>query len=161
MKTKVIKSLAAVLLIVLTLNVGVNAQPGQRMDNNGPRFEKMYNNLPNITDQQKTQLAELRTSQMQKMLDFKNQIGELQAKQKTLMSAKNADMGAINANIDAISQLKTQMMKERATHIQKVRSILTDEQRVIFDSHKGNRGMKGMHGKGMGRGKGRNRNCNI
>ena len=76
---------------------------------------------------------------------------EKRAKLQTLRTAKNVDMKAINNLIDEKAMLKADQMKARAAHHQEIRSLLTDEQRIIFDSFKGMRKGAGRNG-GMGQG---------
>ena len=68
-------------------------------------------------------------------------------------------MKAINANIDEITKLQNQMMKKAAEHRQQVRNLLTDEQKLWFDSHvgggKGKMGAAGRGRPGDGEGNGR------
>ena len=53
---------------------------------------------------------------------------------KTLTTAEQADMKAINKVIDSKTDVLAKMMKLKAENHQKVRAILTEEQRVIFDT---------------------------
>ena len=64
------------------------------------------------------------------------------------------DTKAINALVDEIGNLKTQLMKERVNFELQIRSLLSDEQRLRFDTDKPGCGMRG-EGRGEGRGKGR------
>ena len=55
-----------------------------------------------------------------------------------------------------MSTLKTSMMKMRELHLQNIRSILTDDQRVYFDNMKRGPGHGGgMMGQGRGNGPGK------
>lgn len=87
-----------------------------------------------LTDEQKAKIKEIHMASYKEMKELRNQLGELKAKQHTLTTADKPDMGAINANIDEISKVVTKMMKIRAENHQKIRSLLTDEQKMIFDS---------------------------
>jgi hypothetical protein len=46
----------------------------------------------------------------------------------------------INGLIDEMAVIKTKMAKERAANHQEVRKLLTEEQRIKFDSHVGKQG---------------------
>lgn len=92
--------------------------------------------IPNITDEQKTQLDGFRLSHMKQMQPLKNKMQELKARQHSLETAEKADLKAINANIDEMTKLQNQMMKAKAEHRQQVRSVLNDEQRLWFDNQK-------------------------
>ena len=63
-------------------------------------------------------------------------MGELKAKQHTLSTTDKPDLNAINANIDEISKIQGKMMKIKAADNQKIRGLLSDEQKMQFDSDK-------------------------
>jgi len=88
-------------------------------------------------------------------------MAEKSAHLNTLRTADKVDMNAVNKAIDEMGATRTKMMKEREAHRQSVRQILTDEQKVYFDSRRG-RGFNGGKGKGNGRGmgmRGQGRGC--
>lgn len=101
--------------------------------------------IPNLTDEQKGKIEKLKTTHMKETMQLKNQIKEKKAHERTLMTADKPDMTEINKTIDEIGALQTEMMKKEAAHIQSVRALLTEEQRVAFDMHTGKGGGK-MHG---------------
>lgn len=118
---------------------GQDWEPGQRM------IEML-----DLSDEQAEQLKALRIAHMEQMLPIKNQMQEYRAQLQTLRTAKNADMKAINNLIDDMAALRAKQMKSREAHHQEVRALLTDEQRVQFDTFKAKRkGMGRGHGKGM------------
>ncbi len=151
------KRLTVTALVIL---IGLGAAFAQK----GPRYGEGHQgygqgplNLPGLTDDQKEQIETLRAENLKTMLPLRNTLQEKKARLMTLQSAEKADMKAINGLIDEISAIKTQMAKQRAAHHQQVRSVLTDEQRVVFDSRP--RGMGRGHGHGKGHhGRGYN-NC--
>lgn len=117
--------------------------------------------LPDLTEEQEQKLGELRTIQMKKMNAYRSDLSIKMAELQKLQTAENADMEEINAKIDEIGKIKVGMAKQKAAHIQKVRALLTDEQRVIFDSKHGKQG-KGMRmgrGRFHGPGGGHGQNC--
>jgi Spy/CpxP family protein refolding chaperone len=144
------KAKLLVLILAGFLAAGsMNAQPGN-MGNAGMQG-KCHFGIPDLTEAQQAQIEKLRTAHMKDVLPLKNELGEREAKLKTLMSSTNPDMNAINAEIEKIGQIKIEMHKKKALHQQDVRKVLTEEQRVMFDMHSG---------KGMGKGKGYG-NCNY
>jgi len=90
--------------------------------------------IPNLTDDQKKKIKDLRTPLQKEVLPLKNQLAEKRAHLKTLQTADKADLKSINSTIDEMSQLQSQIMKKHAAHTQAVRALLTDEQRVAFDT---------------------------
>ena len=87
-----------------------------------------------FTDEQKTKMKELKMDNYKIVKPLQNRVNELKARQKTLMTSDQPDMKAINANIDEMSKIQTQIAKGNAEHIQKIRAMLTDEQKMAFDS---------------------------
>lgn len=122
--------------LFIFLSAGVFAQKGNNMPQNkkGPG---MFMNIPDLTDAQQTQLKEMRTAQMKTIMPLKNELKEKQAHLQTLQTADNPNMSEINALIDEIGKIKTNMAKKHAAFRQEVRKILTDDQRVYFDMHAG------------------------
>lgn len=140
---------------------------GQGMMQNQRDFEPGQPCLTmlDLTLEQQEQMKSLRLSHMEQMLPIRNLRQEHRAKLQTLRTAKNVDMKAINNLIDDMADLKANQMKASEAHRQEMRTVLTDEQRILFDSFKGmkkhgrkgnykangqsNRGHKA--GRGMGR----------
>lgn len=90
--------------------------------------------IPDLTEEQKEQIQNLRTEHMKIVLPLKNQLAEMQARLKTLSTAENEDMSQIDKTIEEMGELRILMMKEGAAHRQTIRRLLTDEQRVAFDN---------------------------
>jgi Spy/CpxP family protein refolding chaperone len=142
MKTMKMKSW----LILMLLLAGSAAIYGQK-------DMGMHQNLPGLTEDQKTQIEKLRITHMKEMQTAKNLVAENRARYQTLMTADKPDMTAINKNIDEYSALKGDMMKKQAAHRQEIRKLLNDEQRLIFDSRQSHDGKGMKNGGTMGRGK--------
>jgi Spy/CpxP family protein refolding chaperone len=138
MKTTQFKSLAALyILLILSSASHILAQHGQM---NGPKQGPGFkSNIPDLTEEQQKKLSDLGLEHQKNMLQFRNQMDVKNAQLNLLSTADKADMNAINKTIDEIGTLKTQMMKERENHHQQVRSLLTEKQRVIFDTQRGNK----------------------
>ena len=129
-------------LVLLTAFIGFSyAQPGNGNRANGNRGnfgQNRFENIPNLTDTQKTSLETMRTTHMKEMLPLRNELREKQAHLKTISSGENVDMTKVNKQIEDIGVLRLKQAKNRAKHHQEVRSILTADQRVWFDAHKYN-----------------------
>lgn len=143
MKTKVRKSVTLT-VAMLFLGLGaVIAQPGRGYgrgigQGQGP-VAGMYANILDLSEEQQEQISDLRTGHLKKMTELRNQMREKRARLQTLTSGDNYNEGEANQVIEQIGDIHTTMMKERTSHRQEVRSLLTEEQRVIFDSRKGRR----------------------
>jgi len=151
MKKHFILSTAVILMLVFT---GMSyAQYPQRGRAERPNREMLQKHkqcvmrIPDLTDAQKEQIEKLRTEHLKTVLPLRNKMGELRAELRTLSTAENASMNEINQKIDEIGNIKTQMMKAQAAHRQQVRSLLSEEQRLKFDTHR--------RPKGQGRHKGK------
>lgn len=107
--------------------------------------------IPDLTDEQEQKIDDLRTAHMKEMNSYRSDLTIKRAELQKLQTADNADINKINSKIDEIGKIKTEMSKSRAAHLQKVRGLLTDEQRVLFDSRPNRRKGPGMK---MGRGGG-------
>lgn len=110
--------------------------------------------MPGLSEEQREQMSELRVAYLEKVKPLQNEMGELKAKHRTLTTADNVDMKAVNANIDQQADLLAKIKKLQAEHRQTVRGNLNDEQKLFFDSRKGFRG-QGVRNRGAGRGTGR------
>lgn len=149
--------------IVFLGSTQLQAQKGKNCDKTGQGQCK----IPNLTDDQAKQISGLKVSHQKEMLQFRNQMQEKRARLNTLRTADKPDMAAINKVVEEMGGLHTQMMKKREAHRQDVRKLLTEEQKVFFDSRPGRgqgHGFGRHHGKGhihcRGNGKGMgHRNC--
>ena len=116
-------SILFILIIALTASSLLNAQP------TGNKTQ----GISGLSEDQKEKIQKLRISHLKDIQAINNQIGENRAHFKTLMTVENADMNAINKNIDEFGGLRSQLLKKQAAHIQDVRKLLSEEQRLKFD----------------------------
>lgn len=121
--------------------------------NMGPMMEH-HEAIPNLTEDQKQKIDQLDLAFDKTTLPYHNDIREKEAHLQTLLTQDNADMNQINKTIDDIGTLRTKIRKERVATDLKIRGLLTDDQKVVFDMRGRGRGMHGMQGKPMG-GRGR------
>lgn len=154
MKTKIL-SLALLMVMCLT----VSAQP--QMNRGMMNFRGPQNNLQmnqnrqdlakalNLTDEQKAAFKKEMLAMHKEILPLRNEIGEAEAHQKTLLSADKPDLSAIDKNIDKIGALRVEIAKIAMKHRLEMRSLLTDEQRMKFDAWK--QGMRHQMGQRFGR----------
>lgn len=139
MKTEKMKQLMLLLLVALCF-AGLNAfsQPADHEmpphGKMGERPEKMdHAFLPNLTDDQKSQIDKLNLDFQKQTLQTRNQIGEKHAQLRTTVTQEKADLKKVDALIDDIGKLKSSIMKERVKTDLQIRALLTDEQKVLFD----------------------------
>lgn len=129
------------LLFILNSAENISAQTTMQHCCKDPNFCKRTEcPIPNLTEEQQSKLKEFRIAHLKEMQTYQNQLGELKAKEHTLATADKPDIKAINANIDEITKVQNQMMKSKASHRQQVRALLTEEQKLWFDTHKSKNG---------------------
>ena len=91
----------------------------------------------NLTDAQKEAFKQGMLSLQKQLQPLRNEIGEAEAHQKTLVTAEKPDMGAIDKNIEKIGALRIEMAKIQTKHRLEMRAQLTEEQRQKFDLFRG------------------------
>ena len=148
MKTRILSLLIVAALFISTAGLAQPAKQG----NQGSQFQerkammmKQFAQQKNIhqkffTVEQQETMKSLRLETAKKVKPFKNELRELMAHQQTLTTANNADLKAINKNIDKMSVTKTEIAKIMAAQHQQIRSLLTEEQLLRFDARKNNSG---------------------
>lgn len=133
---KIVLPVAALLLVVTSAFAQMPEMKPEHGEKEGccmGRGEHMMM-IPGLTEQQLEQMKSIRTGHMKEMQSIRNQMDEKKARLRTLSTADKVDMAEINKVIDEIGRMQTQMMKSREQHRQDVRKMLTDEQRIFFDS---------------------------
>jgi len=143
------KSLLVLMVSVLITSFSLNsyAQRGPREMKDSARFEM---GIPKLTADQKTKIEGMRVKHLKEVTPLKNEMVEKKAHLNTLESAEKVDRDAINKTIDEISALQGKIMKMKVNHRLDVASVLTDDQKVFFNAHRGHEGKGHMD---MGRGK--------
>lgn len=138
MKTRVM-----ILTVLMGLTTVVLAQPNgkeERKERNGTTHELRNENQRepgselNLTDTQKEAFQKSRVETEKLLQPLRNQLGEAEAHQRTLVTAEKPDMDAISKNIEKIGAIKTEMEKIRTRQQLAIRSQLTEEQRLKFDN---------------------------
>lgn len=128
---RTIKNKTVLMLVLIFLaGAAVNAQSSK---------EKSHG-IAGLSEDQKAQMHKLRVSHLKDIQGLRNQVRENRAHYKTLMTADIADMNAINKNIEEFGSLRNQLEKKQAAHIQDIRKLLNDEQRLMFDQKMAERG---------------------
>lgn len=121
--------------------------PGGKKGMRGQAAQRgLRHDMIKLSDEQRGQMTNLRMEQIKTMQPMKNEMRELQVKQKNLLSVLEPDVKALMSNAGEIASLKNKMMKQGVAHRLQVRNVLTEDQRVLWDSRPHKRGMQG---KGM------------
>lgn len=136
------------LAILMLAGTQVFAQRGRNFKSN---TDRPYRNdgtcwrIPDLTADQETKIETLRVEHWKEMNSYRNQMNELRARKRTLNTTDKANLNEINSVIDQMTGVNNKMMKASAKHRQEVRNLLTDEQKVYFDSMPA-RGQRYNHG---------------
>ena len=155
MKTNLIKTAGLFLMatiFVTTLNAQSSRQGGRGSGAYGQGNERMSAHLSlDLTTEQEEAIKTLRTENYKAMKPLKNEMLELKARERTLMSEEAVDMKSVNKVIDEQTDLMNKMRKIQATHKVGVKEILTDEQemkleqRTRYGRNKGQGSKRGYH----------------
>ena len=140
MKTNVLMAIAIAAVTTLTVNAqpqnvrpysGQNPQEVRRVI----RPEGLVSPARNLDDKQREEISKIRTEQLKERTQTRNLLNEKRAKLETLQTSEKPDMKEINKLIDEIAAVQAQQMKDQAAGRQKIRSLLTEEQRAYFDAY--------------------------
>lgn len=140
MKTRITTILMVAVLIISTTAVAQktmgpqNKKEGQEMMKRGMKPSAQKADF--LTQEQKETMQKLRLESAKAIKPLKNELRELMAHQQTLTTADNADLKAINKNIDKMTEIKGEIAKILAKQHQEFRAQLTEEQLIKFDSRK-------------------------
>ena len=147
MKSIKIRTIGMLFIAILfSVNTNILAQRGSGNGNgngsgqgsgrgNGNGY--ISDNIPNLTADQQTKISGLRTSFSKEMQNYNNELAEKR----------------VNGTSSEINAIQKNMQNSREKHSQKVRNLLTADQKVYYD----NLNLGNGNGQGSGRGKG-NRN---
>jgi len=102
----------------------------------GPQKDKIRESIQelNLTDVQKESFKAGMIATQKKLQPLKNELGEAEAHQKTLVTSEKPDLAAINKNIEKIGALRIEMAKIQIKNRMEMRAQLNDEQRLKFDN---------------------------
>lgn len=141
------KTLAKTAVLVLSVSVMLvstaMAQPGPRQGKaQGPKQGnegvcRMEMIIPNLTDDQKATLDELRTEHFKEMKQFRLDMNVISAKQKSVMAEDNIDQKAADQLINEKTALINKQMKSKVAHIAAVKEVLNDEQLMALEQRIG------------------------
>lgn len=131
--------LTVIMISLMFISVNTFAQKGNQ---DGRQMQKrdghgIEQRIPDLTEKQKADIKKIKLESKKEMLPITNSLGVKRAELQTLRTAENVDKKAIDTKIKEIGELRTKMMSIRENRLQSIRSILTDDQKVVFDSQKG------------------------
>jgi len=128
------------LVVVMCSNMDVLAQRDGQRRMNRPQGQEMREKkeprIPNLTDEQKTQLKNARIKHHKEVLPIKNELREKRARLKTLTSTNTSKNKEIDNVIEDIGALQTKMMKAKVAHLMGMKQFLTEEQQLFLETRK-------------------------
>ncbi len=117
---------------------GKTANESERKQERSEMHEKrqhdMWADIPDLTDEQRTQIKTIREESRKNSEPQRQQMKELRSKLQELKRAENPDQTQIDQLIDKSAAIKAEMQKAKVASELKVRSILTPEQRKVVDA---------------------------
>ena len=124
------------IIIVLGISLSVTAQPQQRrqMPNRSHMAQSGFQHL-NLTEEQKDQIKQIRQAHLKDVQSYKDEVKINRAKVNALLHKDDPDMKQIVNLVEANGKLLTQIQIKSIEQKIAVRSLLTDEQKTIFDAH--------------------------
>jgi Spy/CpxP family protein refolding chaperone len=139
MKTKIFAAFIALALMMPLASTPVFSQDKTDKKSDNERFDKKEGRrqfeIPGLTDDQKAKIKDIRTAAMKEMIPLKNELREKEAHLQSVSTGNNVDLNVINKGIDDIGAVKTTIAKKHAAERYNIRQLLTDDQKVFFDSH--------------------------
>jgi len=108
------------------------------------RAERMQKTMIQLTDAQKEELKAAKVEFAKATIDVKNELNELKAYQRTLMSAENLNEKKVFENIDKMTALEKQLMEEKV-NMQLATSGLLDEDQRMHREMRGDRSKMRTH----------------
>jgi len=125
MPMKTIRFLAAILFIT-TMTLSAQKQQVRHY-----RWE----NIPNLTDDQKAKLEKLQNDHLKKMTDLRNSMAEKRTQLRTAMTGTTADEKKALQLAKDINEIQATMQEERIKHHFAIANLLTDEQKTWWFTH--------------------------
>jgi hypothetical protein len=136
------KGILILMIGSFTLLSSTNAQ--DKKEHHGKQEQGSYDksqsecklmNLPNLTEAQKADLKSLNLNFEEQSLPLKNRINEINARQTTLLSTDNDVSTELTTLISDEYDLKEKLDLLKANHVMEIKSKLTAEQKVVYNTH--------------------------
>lgn len=90
--------------------------------------------METLTEEQREKMKEIRLSAQENVLALENQIRERKSRLNTLSTGETIDAKAAHSTIEEISNLESDLQKLRWNSRMEIRKLLTNEQKVLFDT---------------------------
>ena len=142
MKKLNFKLMTVAALTMLMMNMGMQAQEARRpFQERGkdrmeePNKRRQALRIPDLSDEQKSQMKAFKISFEKESLPLKNQINELEASLQSLITMDELNKKEVSRVVDDIASTKATLMKKHVDHTAEIKMILNEEQKVFFNKH--------------------------
>jgi Spy/CpxP family protein refolding chaperone len=128
--------LLVAIIFVLGLSLNIMAQPHHRrqMPQQSMRAHTPLQFL-DLSEEQKDQIKEIHLAHIKDVQPLKDEVKINRAKVNALLKNDKPDMKEIVSLVQADGKLLTQIQIKNIEEKIQVRSLLTDEQKIIYDAH--------------------------
>ncbi len=144
------------LVLIFCISLGGFSQKHGKKDGCDGHNERgnVYKKIPELTADQEKKIESLVLTHKRKRIDFRNKKASKEVHLRTLETSSTPNTKEINKTIEELGSIKTAMAKEGSNHRMQVRALLTEKQKLYFDTHfekkgkhnkRDHRGKKGHH----------------
>lgn len=127
--------LLVAIIVVLGLSLSVMAQPNRGYKAHRPMMVKSGLQMLNLTEEQKDQIKEIHLSHIKDVQPLRDKVKINRVKVDALLKRDEPDMKEIVNLVEANGKLLTQIQVKGIEQKINVRSLLTEEQKIIYDAH--------------------------
>ena len=141
---------AMMFLFISTISYAQRGRYNNDRRSDRPSRGYSYTNLSDqldLSDAQKEKIDEIKLASNKEVTQTQNKINELEAQLTTTLSEDKVDQNKANKLVDEIGDLRSTVRKQRVdTHL-KIRNLLTEKQKLLFDQHTSRQGFgRGFYG---------------
>ena len=126
--------MAIIVLLGLSLSLMAQKQTKHQQFQHG---EKSAFGMLNLTEDQKSEMKVIHLAQLKELQPLKDELLINKAKINALVNNDNPNMKEIVSLVEANGKILTEMQVSQIESKIKVRSLLNDEQKMMFDAHSG------------------------
>ena len=90
--------------------------------------------LPDLTNDQLEKIKKMDLKDMEQMTPLRNLLEEKRARLTTILATAPVNLKDAEAVADEIGKTEASMLKQQIRHDQDIRTVLTPDQQIIFDS---------------------------
>ena len=126
-------STIAMIALVVGVSLAQDA-PQHSPHGKGGKHKSMMADIPDLTDDQKAQLKEIKESASKKIEGPRKELRDIREQIVALKQSEKPDVNQINELIDKSSLLKADVEKAKVATELKMRTVLTPEQLKVFDA---------------------------